>query len=72
MTVASPLRALRRERRLTQQQLAELSGVDQTTISSLELGAAKSPSWETVGSLAQALGVEPHELFPLPARQEVA
>lgn len=51
--------------RLTQQELAELAGVDQTTISDLENGRIKKPSWETVARLSAALSVSPAELFPV-------
>jgi transcriptional regulator with XRE-family HTH domain len=51
--------------RLTQEELADLSGVDQTTISNIENGRIKKPSWETVARLSAALGVEPVELFPV-------
>lgn len=51
--------------RLTQQELAELSGIDQTTISDIENGRIKKPSWETVARLSAALGLDPAELFPV-------
>jgi transcriptional regulator with XRE-family HTH domain len=46
---------------LTQDQLADRSGVDQTTISSLELGK-KSPRFDTVLKLARVLGLPPDQL----------
>ncbi len=67
-----------RERRLaaglTQAGLAVKSGVDQKTISDIERGYNRTPSWEKVGCLARALGVPPDLLFPLPqhAPQESA
>jgi transcriptional regulator with XRE-family HTH domain len=59
------LRAARRQKDITQSQLAELSGVNQTTISDIERGANRNPSWETVARIAKALGVPPEELFPV-------
>ena len=64
------LRDIRRAKELTQERLAEMSGVDQSTISNLENGNIENPTWETVGRLATALDVEPAEVFPLPATQQ--
>lgn len=64
------LRTARRLKDITQTQLAEQSGVDQRTISDLERGANRNPSWETVSKIAKALGVEPHEIFPLPSADQ--
>ena len=50
-------RALREDAQLTQQQLAERSGVQQTTISQLELGKVRDPQYSTVAALAEALNV---------------
>jgi transcriptional regulator with XRE-family HTH domain len=51
--------------RLTQQELAALSGIDQTTISDIENGRIKKPSWDTVARLSAALNIGPAELFPV-------
>jgi transcriptional regulator with XRE-family HTH domain len=61
------LRTTRRLKGLTQEALAAKSGVDQTSISSIEVGKNRNPSWETVSKLAKALGVSPDELFPIDA-----
>ncbi len=61
------LEQLRKQLGLTQEQLAEKSGVDQTTISRLERGEIKRPRWEVVANLARALDVKPEELFPVTA-----
>jgi DNA-binding XRE family transcriptional regulator len=58
------LEQIRKQQGLTQEQLAEKSGVDQTTISRLERGDIKRPRWEVVANLAQALKVKPEKLFP--------
>lgn len=47
---------------LTQDQLAERAGLDQTTISSLETGRKGSPRFDTVVKLARVLGVAPEQL----------
>lgn len=52
----------RKKAGLTQDQLAALSGVDQTTISSLETGRKDSPLFDTVLRLARALNVAPEQL----------
>ena len=39
--------------------LAARSGVQQTTISQLELGKVRDPRWSTIEALADALGVAP-------------
>jgi transcriptional regulator with XRE-family HTH domain len=59
------LKSIRDKKKLTQEQLAELSGVDQSTISALETERMKSPSWQIVAKLANALGVQPEKLFPV-------
>jgi transcriptional regulator with XRE-family HTH domain len=69
--MAIPLRTARRLARLTQPELAERSGVSQTTISGLERGTNKKPTWESVVRIAKALGVEPHEIFEVPVMPDV-
>lgn len=49
------LRALRKRARLSQVELAEKSGMRQTTISALELGKVPDPRISTVRRLARAL-----------------
>lgn len=49
--------ALRRERHLTQKQLAELSGIDQAEISRIERGQA-NPTTATLGALTRALAAD--------------
>ena len=58
------LKRFRRRRGLTQEQLADLSGVGQTAISRLERTAGANPHWETVDKLARALRARPDDLFP--------
>jgi transcriptional regulator with XRE-family HTH domain len=61
------LRKTRKGRGLTQAKLADLSGVDQTTISKIEVGTMQAPSWPVVAKLSKALRVKPEALFPIEA-----
>lgn len=56
------LRRVRTERGLTQEQLADVSGLHRTEISLLERGERK-PLLETVVALCRGLGVTPAELL---------
>lgn len=55
------LRAARRRKGLTQDALAEKSGVDQTHISSIEIGR-RVPSEDVKERLAKALGIAPSRI----------
>jgi transcriptional regulator with XRE-family HTH domain len=59
------LRDTRLDRRLTLHELERLSGVNVRTISELELGQIKSPSYDSVMRLAAALGLDPLQLRPV-------
>jgi len=61
------LKTARKIKGLTQQELADLSGVKQPVISRLEKGRTRDLTWTTASRLAAALGVEPSELFAVPA-----
>jgi len=56
------LRRIRKERGLTQRELADASGVDHTTISMIETGKRR-PHLETLDSLALVLDVEVADLL---------
>jgi transcriptional regulator with XRE-family HTH domain len=68
----SRLRALRLERQLTQQQLAERCGMPYQNIARIERGE-RTPNWDTVVRIAEALEVTPdaflaeEEVVPEPA-----
>jgi transcriptional regulator with XRE-family HTH domain len=64
--VDTPLKRLRKERGLTQVQLAAKAKVPQAHISALEIGKVSSPEWATVRKLSRALRVKPELLFPIP------
>lgn len=67
------LKIARRIARLTQQELANRSGVDTSTISLLENDKRNysSVAYADIVNLARALNVEPDELFPVPVLQSI-
>jgi len=52
-------RELLQQAGITGYRLAKLSGVEQTTISQLELGKVRDPRWSTIAALAAALDTAP-------------
>ncbi|WP_416208852.1 helix-turn-helix domain-containing protein [Chloroflexus sp.] len=56
------VRSLRRLRDLTQEDLADRTGLSAEYISRIERGLA-SPSFESIASIAKVLSVEPYSLF---------
>lgn len=56
------LQPLRKAAHLTQQQLADKSGVGRATIARIELGVIPSPRADTLTSLANTLGCTIDEL----------
>ena len=60
--IGDKLREIRKRALLTQQQLADKSGVGVTTIIRIERNQVE-PQARTIRKLAEALGVEPHELL---------
>jgi transcriptional regulator with XRE-family HTH domain len=62
-SLATKLRVLRAERRLTLRQVEELTGVDKGTISQIERGA-RHPQGVTLSKLAEGYGVPLEELMP--------
>jgi len=56
------LKKLRKERKLTQKQLADQAQVSQSAVCYIENGE-RSPTLYTLERLAEALEVELHELF---------
>jgi predicted ATPase/transcriptional regulator with XRE-family HTH domain len=64
---ATLLRAYRARARLTQERLAEQTGLSERTIRQLEQGRVGHPQAQTVGYLAQALALSPAERAALEA-----
>ena len=62
------LRAVREAKLLTQEELAEQSGVNPATISGLE-GGKQTARFRTIRQLAAALGVEPEQLLEAPRQR---
>jgi transcriptional regulator with XRE-family HTH domain len=60
--IGDKLREIRKRALLTQQQLADKSGVGVTTIIRVERNQVE-PQARTIRKLAKALDVEPHELL---------
>jgi HTH-type transcriptional regulator, competence development regulator len=60
--IGDKLREIRKRALLTQKQLADKSGVGITTIVRIERNQVE-PQARTIRKLAEALGVEPHELL---------
>lgn len=56
------VREARQRKKLTQDELAAASGLDQTTISDLEVGRNTNPRLDTIQRLAKALGIRPVQL----------
>ena len=67
------IRELRKSKKLTQEQLAELLGIGTPNISYIETGKF-APSVETLSKLSEVLQVYPYELYmfePLKTSQEL-
>ena len=64
MTESLQLLLARRQRRLTQSELARLAGVSIPTIYRLERGHAAAPGVDTLRRIATALETTPEQLFP--------
>ena len=62
------LRDLRRQRRLTQQQLADAVGIDFTYLSKIENARVDPPSEATIRRLAAALQTDPEEMLARAAK----
>lgn len=71
MTVAENLKAIRKKRRLSQEQLEIRSGVSQSGISAIERGE-RVPSIDTLKLLAQGLRVPLDELLTEEAKEKPA
>lgn len=61
--MAFKIKELRDERRMSQDELAQKSGISRVIISNLETGAANNPTVRTLDKIALALGVDVRDLF---------
>ena len=61
-STAERVRRARRRARLTQVQVAELVGCRQATISAIECGKVRRPSYDLIVRLGMALRVKPERL----------
>lgn len=61
--MTSRIRVLRAEKKMTQKQLSELSGVSRATISNIENDTAKNTMYSTLKSIADALNTTVENLF---------
>lgn len=52
------LKTIRKEKGLTQQQLADIVGIKRTTISNLELGTSKEPRTKNAKKIAKVLDID--------------
>lgn len=59
------IKEARREKRITQRDLAKLISVDFTYISKIETGALEPPSEVVISRIAKILELDPNELFLL-------
>lgn len=66
------LRQMREAAGFTQETVASLTGLDQTTISQIETGKVKSPQYSTVSKLAKAYGKTTDEVAAAIADSEAA
>lgn len=62
MTISEYLSRLKEEKSLTQQQIAELSGVPMGTVSRILAGQVECPSFQAVADMTKALGGSLDEL----------
>ena len=57
MEIREKITLLRKEKGLSQNQLAKKAGIGQTTLNNIELGNKKTPTADTLQKIATALGV---------------
>ena len=65
-------RQMREAAGFTQEALATLTGLDQTTVSQIETGKVRSPQYSTVSRLAKALGTTTDDVAAAIAATEAA
>jgi transcriptional regulator with XRE-family HTH domain len=63
--IAESLKSLRSVRRITGEQLAQMTGISYSTIANIESGRKKDLSVTELAALSEALKVEPYEIAPI-------
>lgn len=63
--IKNRLKELRVERGISQEELAELSGLSRTTLSKIENNEEVNVNTRTIAKLADVLAVKPSEIFLL-------
>lgn len=63
MGLKENLKRIRKEQKITQRELAKLTGISFSMISKLESGEQANPSLETITKIADVLKVQPFELL---------
>ena len=61
--LAENIKELRKQRKLSQEELAKKAGVTYSTLIKLESGSNKNPTVKTLQQIAQALGVTLDDLM---------
>lgn len=61
--VGEIIRKIRKEKKMTLVQIAEITGLSHPYLSQLENGKKKNPSFETLDKIAQSLGMDYFELM---------
>lgn len=61
--MGNKIREMRLEKGMSQDKLADLSGVDRVSISLIETGKTVNPSIKTLGKIALALGTTVDDIF---------
>ncbi len=65
MTLGEKIKELRKERKISQPQLAKMTGISQQLISKFELGLTQKPPMESLQKIGIALEINPKILFEL-------
>lgn len=73
--IGAEIKALRKEKRLTQEQLADIAGISRVTLGKLERGQLGAIGLKTLDIILDALGYEisfkPKNSFGLPSLDEL-
>ncbi len=65
MSLKENLKRIRKAKKISQQELAELSGLSFSMVSKLESGEQSNPTLETIEKISFALGVKPSDLIDM-------